>query len=198
MDNTTFGILFMGFILLIIVAVVGITITLQQKNARAWKDLAARLGLEVGPVKFFFMPTVSGSYRAHELRLDTFTRGSGKNSTTYTRVMLALANPGGMQLELSGENVFSKIGKALGGQDIETGDAELDGRYVIKGQPESAVLRILMQINLRQRRLEVKGLHVKVNGDTLYYERRGIESNPETLRALIDLLVDIADGVERI
>jgi hypothetical protein len=198
MDEAVFPFLIVGGSLLIMALFIVLAVLGQRKRVHAWEEFAVQLGLSFEPGGFLRQPAISGSYRSHAVRLDTFTRGSGQHSTTYTRIVLSLANPSGMQMELGGENVFSKIGKALGGQDIETGDAELDGRYVIKGQPESAVLRVLMQINLRQRLIEARWLHVKLNGDTLRYERRGIESNPETLKLLFDLLADLADGVERI
>ena len=197
MDDNAFPVLIVVGIVLVMVLAIVFAVWRGRARTQAWEEFAAQSGLSYERGKFMRRPAISGTYRSHELRMDTFTRSSGESSTTYTQVVLSVSNPGGMQLELAPENVFNKVGRALGMQDIETGDAELDGRYIIKGQPESAVLRVLMQINLRQKLLEAKHFHVKLRDNTLRYERQGVESNPEALKSLFDLLSDLADSLEK-
>jgi hypothetical protein len=186
-----------------ILGVIGVALVISYlilvNRRRAWTNLAERAGLNIEPGNFFGGGLcVSGVYHSHQLTLDKFTRHHGKSSTTYTRIVLFLNRQAGLQLDLSTEGMFSKIGKLLGMQDIHTGDEALDQRYVIRGQPEDQVTRLLLSYDLRQKLIEAPALHVKINGQEIYYEKSGVETNEDTLLALFDLLTSLAVGVERL
>ncbi len=169
----------------------------RQARQQAWSELAARTGLALEPGGIFSPMRVTGYYRGRPLTLDTFTRSSGKSSTTYTRIRLGVNNPPALSLAIYDENVLSKIGKALGMQDVQTGDDELDRRFTIKGQPEPVIARLLTSIGLRQKLLEARSLHVEVKDRELHFEQRGAESNADHLQFLFDLLSDLAEAVDR-
>jgi hypothetical protein len=120
----------------------------------AWSELASHLGLECNPGSFLKNPFVVGTYRGRNLTLDSFTRGTSKNRTTYTRIVMSVNNPTQLSMKIYQETIFSKVGKMLGGQDIQVGDEQLDQRYVIKGQPETDVIKVLSSISLRQKLLQ--------------------------------------------
>jgi hypothetical protein len=169
----------------------------HQARRQAWGELAARTGLTLEPGGLFSPMRVTGTYRGHALTLDTFTRRSGKSSTTYTRIRLAVNNPSALSLAIYDENVLNKLGKALGMQDIQTGDDELDRRFTFKGQPEPVIASLLTSIGLRQKLLEARSLHVEVKGQELRFEQRGAESNADKVQFLFDLLGDLAEAIDR-
>jgi hypothetical protein len=169
----------------------------RQARQQAWSELAARTGLTFEPGGIFSRTVVTGNYRGRPLTLDTFTRHSGKNSTTYTRIQLGVNNPSALSLAIYDENVLSKVGKALGVQDIQTGDDELDRRFIIKGQPEPVIASLFTSISLRQKLLEAHSVHVEVKGQQVYWQQRGAESNADYLQSLFDLLSDLAEAVDR-
>ena len=120
----------------------------RKAQLEAWNDLAARTGLTCeGGIAPWSSIRVTGSYHGHPLVLDTFTRHSGRNSRTYTRVVLGVKNPLPLYLFLTEENVFDKVGKWMGSQDIQLGDETLDRRYKIKGEPEAEVGRLLASLS---------------------------------------------------
>lgn len=77
------------------------------------------------------------------VKFGTYTRGSGKNSTSYIYVAVALPGSEGKTLSLGTEGIFSKIGKALGGQDVQTHDPNFDDKFVIKSNDETYARNIL-------------------------------------------------------
>ena len=169
----------------------------RQARQQAWSELAARTGLTFESGGIFAPMRVAGNYRGRPLTLDTFTRHNGKNSTTYTRIQLGTNNPCALSLAIYDENVLSKLGKALGMQDIQTGDDELDRRFTIKGQPEPVIASLLTSVGLRQKLLEARSVHVEVKGQQVYWQQRGAESNADYLQFLFDLLSDLAEAVDR-
>jgi hypothetical protein len=169
----------------------------RRARQQAWSELAARTGLTFEPGGLFSPMRITGAYRGHALTLDTFTRSSGKSSTTYTRIRLSVNNPSALSLAIYDENVLSKVGKALGMQDIQVGDDELDRRFTFKGQPEPVITGLLTSIGLRQKLLEARSMHVEVKGQEVYWQQRGEESNADNLQFLFDLLSDLAEAVDR-
>jgi hypothetical protein len=169
----------------------------RQARQQAWSELAARTGLTFEPGGIFAPMVVAGNYRGRPLTLDTFTRRTGKNSTTYTRIQLGANNPSALSLAIYDENVLSKLGKALGMQDIQTGDDELDRRFTIRGQPEPMIISLLASISLRQQLLQARSVHVEVKGQQVYWQQRGAESNADYLQFVFDLLSDLAEAVGR-
>jgi hypothetical protein len=176
---------------------VGIAFARWRVRLRAWSELAARSGLSLEPGNLFSPPRVSGAYRGHHLRLDTFSRGTSKNRTTYTRIVVHLDNRAGVRLALYQEDVFNKIGKMFGQKDVQTGDEEIDRRFMIRCEPEMFAARLFTSINLRSKLLQARSLNLSVEGPELYFEQRGAETNGEYLQFLFDMLIDLAEFVER-
>ncbi len=169
----------------------------QQRISRAWGELAERAGLTCEARGFLQSPRVSGVYRGRPLVLDTYTTGSGRNRTTYTRITLDVRNPANGSFALYNETVFSKIGKVLGMQDIQTGDEELDKHYIIKGQPPSFTLSVLNSIGVRQKLQQIRSINVQLSGDDLRFVQIGVLTNVEQLQSVIDFLGDVAEIVDR-
>jgi hypothetical protein len=168
-------------------------------RGRAWADLAERTGLMYEPGQFFgYGRSVSGVYQRHQIKLDSFTRGTGKSSHTYTRIVALLNQPTNLSLTIYQEGMFSKLGKALGMKELSIGDDEIDRRFVIQGQPESDVIRALTSLGMRQRLIEAPGLHLEVKGQEIRYEKRGFETDPNTLIAVFDLMCALGDAIDHL
>jgi hypothetical protein len=198
MSSSTESFLFLVFILVLIVGSIVISYFISQGRRKAWQDLSERIGATYAPGSFWFgRPVVSGVYQQHTFKLDTFRRGTGKSSTTYTRLEVMINNPNFLSMSIHQEGLMSKIGKAFGVQDIQLGDEELDQRFIIKGQPESDVRRVFASLGMRQRLLEAPELHADVIGQVIRHEKRGYESDPNTLIALLDVLCAMANAIDR-
>ena len=197
MDSGEISIIVIVAGLLAIFAVIGLFNSRAHQSA--WSDLAAQAGLAFSPGSFWGKSQlVSGVYRNRALALDTFSTQSGDSRTLYTRLALAVDNPTGLNLALSGEGLGSKLEKLVGMKDIQVGDEEFDRRFFIRGAPEMAVQRLLANSSLRQKLIETRSVNIEVKDRAVRYTRQGFESNPDTLLSLFDLLSEIAVNVERL
>lgn len=187
--------------ILIIVGIIALNIAIfyyrRQARLRAWGEIAARNSLTLEPGGFLQPPRVTGTYRGRNLVLSTFQRGSGKHSRTYTRIALTVNNWADIRMELYNEHVFSGIVKRLGMQDIQIGDEEIDRRFMIKGQPEEAVMNLLDSGTVRQKLREALSLKIELHEQTLWCEVRGELLDPGYLQFLFDLLSDMGDRLEQ-
>lgn len=194
MTETGVIILLEGLFFAVIFAVIYFS---RRAREKAWRELAESLGLTYESGGFLGLSRVTGTYHGHSLTLDTFTRGSGKSRTTYTRIVLFVNNQATAYLALYEEGVFSKIGKFFGMQDIQIGDEELDRRFIIKSRPENFAASLLLAGGLRQKLLETRPLNIELDGRELHFEQVGVLMNVDYLRSLFDLLSDVAGAVER-
>jgi hypothetical protein len=191
---------FFIILLVIVFLFIGIAATyfVTKGHQKAWADLAERIGVNCEVGGFFSRPVVTGVYQRHQIKLDSFEQRSGKNSHTYTRIVVLLNNAASFRMSISQEGLFSKLGKKLGMQDIATGDDEIDQRYLIKGEPEADVLRVLSSLGMRQRLLEAPAIHIEIRGMEVYYQKQGFETDPNKLISLLDLMCAFADATERL
>jgi len=197
MDSGEISIIVIVAGLLAIFVVIGIFNRRAHQNA--WSDLAVQAGLAFEPGSFWGKsPLVSGVYHNRSLALDTFSTQSGDSRTVYTRLALAVDNPAGLNMALSGEGLGSKLEKLVGKKDILVGDEEFDRRFFIRGTPEIAIQRLLANSSLRQKLLETRSVNIEVKDRTVRYTKQGFESNPDTLLALFDLMNELGVNVDRL
>jgi hypothetical protein len=175
----------------------GIAYYQRRAQRQAWGELAARTGLTLEANGWFTPLRVTGTYRGHALTLDTFTRGSGKSRTTYTRLIVFVNNQANVYLALYQESVFSKMGKFFGMEDVQTGDEEVDRRFIVKSRPESFARSVFTSIGLREKLLQARVLNVEVDGRELTFEQAGLLTEAEYLKFLLDLFCELAERVER-
>lgn len=144
------------------------------------------------------------------ITLDTYTQSTGNSSVTYTRMRAPFMNPSGFRFKIYRQGFFSELGKALGMQDIELGDSEFDGAYVIKGNDEDRVRQLFMNERIRllineQPRIsmEIRSdegmLGPKFGGDEaeLYFLASGVIKDIDRLKLLFDLFGEVLDTLVR-
>lgn len=189
-------------LILVLVAFMAIFIAVaywsRQRHNRAWEDFATRTGLAFEPGRFLGAPRVSGAYRGHPLLVDTYTVHHGKSSTTYARIALGLNRPTGLSLTLYNEGVFASLGKILGGQDIQTGDAELDRRFIIKGQPEQAIRTLFLTGGWTQKLQAARAVHLEVDSQSVRFRTTGVIRDVDYLQSLLDMVSTLADAIEHV
>jgi len=176
--------------------------------------LAEQLGLQVvggepvfpniGFLSFITRPFhLEGTYRELPLRIHHWASRSGnRRGPTHANARLTVPNPKKLTLHVYREGLMSKVGKALGMQDVQTGDARFDGCFVVKsGDPEFIKTALLPEI--RQRFLEIWERHkpegnIRLENDELFYDELGtIGSEParERFAAVCELLGELSGVV---
>ena len=116
----------------------------------------------------------------------TFSRGDTYH--TYTQMKMQLFDlPKG--LRICGETLLRKVSKALGAQDIKTGDQELDERAVIKGADPEEVRLYLTAERCSALKRYLKELElIEVREDGLHLERKGVIREIGELERLYSLM----------
>lgn len=110
----------------------------SQKKARENLSRLAdtmRLNVIEGPAKPIVgrpAPTLAGEFRGRHVRIYSYSTGSGKTRTHWIAIAAKVRNTGGYTLAIAADNVFLKLGKLFGIEDVEIGDPEFDKRYRIK------------------------------------------------------------------
>lgn len=142
-------------------------------------------------------PSVSGTYRSREVFLKNIRCTHGKKrGVIYTDLTLSLNNGANIWFGLYEQGLISEVGKALGVQDVRTGDQVVDKRFVIKSRPEDFALRLFASSSLRKRLLQVKPINLTVESNQFTFKQRSMINHRAALQFLLDLLVDMAEMVE--
>jgi hypothetical protein len=179
-------------------AIVGIAIAASYYNNKAiqeaWGRFAMNSGLILSQGGMFSSPRVTGDYKGFEYLLHTFSRGSGKSKTTYTGITMNFPKYIDCHLNVYQESFMSKIGKALGGQDIQIGDREFDEAFMIKSQTPEKIDKILTP-DLRRNMLHGKHLiNISVTGQGINYEKIGIIKDVANLTYVSEIMWFMANN----
>ena len=127
---------------------------------------------------------------ALELSEGVLHRGSSDSEAQpFTRLVGAAVSPLLFTVRVEFESAFSRVGGALGAQDVETGDEAFDETFVVKASDEGLVLHLLGP--------EVRAAF-KATPDTLAVDYQdglitatwwGYEEDPRMLQAVLTLVV---------
>ncbi|MBN2414668.1 hypothetical protein JXO52_02450 [bacterium] len=128
-----------------------------------------------------------------------FTVGGGQNSHTYRQTVFQF-DSGGLHLPpfiIRPENVFHKIGKAFGYQDINF-DAfpEFSSIYLLRGENEEMIRRIFNQ-EIIDMFVREKGLIVEGKGPVMICYRSGKRVKPEELGITLEHMQTLAQAFVR-
>ena len=165
-----------------------------------WRQFAEEAGAEFVDGGFWKGIEVVARVEDWTITLDTHTVSTGQSSITYTRMRTPFVNTDGFRFAIYRKGPLTKLGRALGMQDIALGYPELDRDFVIKGNDESK-LRVLFsnerireliqsQRSIRLQIKEIKGRRRKdlpEGTDELHFQVTGVIKAIERLKSLYEL-----------
>lgn len=167
-----------------------------------WQQFADEIGGEYIEGGFFKSQKVIGKFENWTITLDTFTRSTGKTSTTYTRMMAPYKTNDEFKFKIYRKGIFSELGKVFGMQDIEIGYSEFDDEFIIKGNNQQKIIELFSSDRIRDliRSQESILLEIKDNKGwfsdnseegvyELYFESIGVIKDIERLKNLFILFV---------
>ncbi len=186
--ETTLAFIFAGALIVIVIT---IWIVSRQKRDEAWQQLAYEIGAEFISGGLFHASKVQTQVKDSTVVLDTYTVPSGDSSTTYTRVKATLQNKDGLQFKIFRTGLISKIGKALGMQDIEIGDADFDHDFTIQGNNELKVRALFTNQRIKQLIQTQKSIHLSLKNNELHFEVQGVIRDVERLKSLFELFREV-------
>ncbi|HEX9782401.1 MAG TPA: hypothetical protein VGA56_06660 [Opitutaceae bacterium] len=199
--------LFIG-VFVTVFALVILAVVRQQKRAREnLSKLADRLGFQViEPEKrgiFNRSATrLSGVFRGRNLQVYAYSTGSGKNQTQWCALATPVRNPAGLTVRISRENIFTRVGRKLGIDDVETGDAAFDKAYYVKSnQPDFIRVALIPEVRQRIASAWESGARGTLSADAgeVKYAEVGNFSNEKVCTRfgeLIEVVCDLGEVVE--
>ena len=206
-ENPTLVITLALLIILLVLALIWTALG-SLSLRREWQFLARELGLKLYvPTKFWEiftgkMPSIIGKVGGLGFYCDMQARHHGRERVTYTHVAFDINVSADKTLSIYIEEFFAKIGKVLGGQDVEFNHPAFDDSYMIKANDESFALHVLNK-DVRElilSRLDLQG-ELKIEGAKLIYEETWTvkyAGDGEKLRLIIAVLFDIAKAINNL
>lgn len=180
--------------------ILGVTLT-RMKRQRDWITFGQshhlRLHRSAG-----LQVELRGSYRGVQIAMGITSQsflGQRQNSyNTFIEVMLNSRIPG--HFHVSTETLVRKVGKAVMHHDIQIGVDSFDKLFLIQGDHEELIRRLLRSAHVRQPILGIHQLHAKFNLDNerVRLDMRGVSSLNHTLsllHQLIPLTAELAQAI---
>jgi len=122
-----------------------------------------------------------------------------KHRKRFTMVEALLNNPKGYFLQVYGEGLASKVGKAFGSQDVQVNNDEFDNKYIIKSNDEFFATQILTP-RVQDGLLALRKHHpfVELDNNKLVMELSSYLKNEEDYDLLIDTSLLIIDRIKEL
>ena len=178
-----------------------------------WQQVAAAVGGNLTAGSFWGGSSkVDAAHGQWLVTLDTYVVSTGKSAITYTRMRAPYVNPDGFQFTIYRRGIFSDIGKWLGMQDVNIGDPQFDEAFIIKGNDEAKLRRLLADARLRELISAQPTIHFCVKDDEnrfwggqnfppdvdeLYFQVTGVIKDVDRLKQLFDLFAETLDELCR-
>ncbi len=172
----------------------------QRTLNRVWREFAKFKGLKEQPVGEGAILRFRGDIRGMPLVLECIeTEGTpvcggklrmsfGEGPKMFSRMAVRLpAVPPGLRLYR--ETTWSKLGKAVGMQDIITGDPEFDRTFMVKGSDPEAVgsfLSPFRRMTLLSQAADLEGLELE-KGELILVRRGQIDTKDELERLFSEI-----------
>ena len=116
--------------------------------------------------------------------VDTVSVASGTPGMEHrsTRFTVRFDRPLGVGLELTQQRAGQRLERLLGGQDLEVGDPDFDGRFVVRGEPADQVRALLTpEVRAALVRIQSVASRLVVQDDHLMAELAGLVTDEASL-----------------
>jgi len=170
-----------------------------KKVREKWAAFAQQNGLTYsGGISATANPHIAGWYGRTHVTINTITRGSGKNRSTYTQFHAHVNVPMPQGLNLTREGLFNKVGKFFGGQDVQLGDRQLDDAFLIKAHDALGAMNLMRIAPVKAALLTFVGRHanMQLNERHVMFEENGVLSDMARMKVAIDDLAYLCQTLE--
>jgi len=180
---------------LIVASIAAVGLMLHRARRRRYRAIAARTGLSVRP-KIVNASEVHGTFRGRELVMVMCSRQRPTIRRRWTLVTVDVKNPEYVGLFMRPQDAVDNAIMAVGGKDVQVGDADFDRRFVIQSREAELVTRLFQSRELRELLLDAQIDSVRLVSSTLqvYYARE--ERKPEHAERLFTAVTRLADAID--
>jgi len=180
-------------------------------KSEIWKELSGEIGADYFEGGFLKNGKITLEHGEWVITLDTYAVHTGKSTIIYTRMRAPYVNKDGFRFTIYRKSIFSWVGKLFKMQDIEIGDPQFDEDFIVQGEPEEKVKRLLSNRKIRELIENQKTIHFMVKDDEGWFKQKfpegvdelhfqvvGIIKDKERLKELFDLFSEVLDELCRI
>ena len=175
-----------------------------------WQQLSREMGARFVEGGFTKSDKVLVTHGEWTVTLDTYAVSTGKVTIIFTRMRAPYVNPDGFRFRVYRRGVFSDIGKALGMQDVEVGQAGFDEDFIIKGTDEGKLRQLFANPKIRALIDAQKDIDFSVKDDEgwfgatfpdgvdeLVFQVAGVIKDIDRLKLLYELFAETLDELCR-
>lgn len=187
---------------MILVPILNITY-FKKRVGKQFAHLAEKFGWILDNVKAAATDLkIHGMVEGKSVVVGAHTTGYGKHKQYFTTVTFTCDNLRQATFRIYKEGFFSKLGKTLGGQDIEMGDPDFDKKFIVKG--DATHLQSFLSADLRAELSSlVQSKHfdgtIELKDKKLVYTMRGFlmaKKQTTRLENVIPVLIKMAVRVD--
>lgn len=175
-----------------------------------WRKLSAELQGRYVQGSFWKGDRVEAAHGPWLVTLDQHAVSTGDVVLVYTRLRAPFVNASGFRFRIYRKSVLSALGKALGMQDIEIGDAAFDDAFVIQGNDDAKVRALFSSPRIRSLLSAQKDVEFGIRDDEGFFGPKfpegtdelrflasGVVRDLEALRGLYELFAEVLDELCR-
>lgn len=172
----------------------------NQRIDNAWAQTAHALGARYdrrsGPW-YNRVRRIDAEVDGTAVAVDHYTVSTGKSSTTFTRLRAEVLFPGKLHLRVYPKHALSGLSRALGFQDVPTGDADFDEQFVVKANDED-MARSWLSPRVRQAIRRAAKYSFTIKDGALTAQRVGLEEESDRLEAAVHATAELASAGRRL
>lgn len=192
-----------GIIALALLSTSVVTLSAWHRYTKAngpWGRLAHRTGLTLTPGRLLFpqrYPVVEGLYNGYRLKLTWWSDNRDGATRNYTVLTREVNHDG--SLHLSPANLLSKLGQALGWNEVQIGDDTFDRKIDIRSSPDILAAEVLDDPELRHRIMKMKRWsELRLSQGTVNLRLYGVVRDADRLVEMFDLTNDLVRRLEQV
>ena len=135
----------------------------------------------------------------HDFSVVVSVRQGSRYQPPETKVSIVLHKPVPSSVSIYHESLASRIGKAFGSQDIQSGSDEFDNAFMVKADDELFV-RNLVNMMIQNKLLDMKKdkPHILLKGTTLDIFINKVLKTDEQYDQLIDLAIALLERIQEV
>ncbi|MEM9696508.1 MAG: hypothetical protein AAGA56_28455, partial [Myxococcota bacterium] len=174
---------------------------LNRNVIGAWTDAAEQLGI-TGELAVPAPDSGEGlKFRAHvegfSIVIEQAEQPAGSTTTPVTRLRTKTAHPEGLRLRVTPTGRMTSLARAVGFEDVPTGDATFDDAYLVKAS-DPTLAPLWLNAKVREAIAQAKGYQFKLERGRASAIKEGYEGDADDLVAAARALAAFAYGRQRI
>jgi hypothetical protein len=169
----------------------------RTASVRAWRNFAQTIGGEFEAKSAYSPRFVSGSMGDRAVFVETSTSHEDDAPYYHTRVSTPVFNPGQHTFGLRRKSMLEEAQTRGSDALLVTGDRDFDGRFMMAAGDAEALKSVLTP-EVRKGLVKYGDVEIYLAGEVLEWRRAGEVRDAEALKHLTQILVTLAEGIDRL